>query len=276
MLTILRVMIHSSLTRYASLVDAPDALFKTLSRPLEPTIWTNTLKTSPDQLEKVLYQDRRDWSSIHWYPGGYRMRDGQKPGRSLPYSCGWYVVQEEIAWCAVRALNPQPGDRILDLCAAPGGKTAQLALAVGATGGVVANERSLSRLSALSHTITRLGLTNVISTHCDGRYFQAEPHSFDRVLVDVPCSGEGTLRKKAGRRSLEQENWNERHSHRLTIIQKQLLKRALDLVKPDGVIVYSTCTFAPEENEAVVDEVLGDRGVIEPWPIDGLIAAPGL
>ena len=216
-----------------------------------------------------------EWFRVPWFSGGYRL-NGIKPGRSLPFSCGWYNVQEEITWSAVKALDPQPGDRVLDLCAAPGGKTAQLALAVGPTGSVMANDRSLPRLSALVNTITRLGLTNVVTSQVDGRLFQARPHSFDRVLVDVPCSGEGTLRKKVGRRSLDQENWTERHSRRLTSIQKQLLDRALDLVKPGGCVVYSTCTFAPEENEAVIDAVVGNRGIIEPYVIQGLQASPGV
>ena len=270
-------MIHSSLRRYVSILDNPDAFFTCLSQPLVTTVWANPLKTQAANLERAFSTLKWDWSPVKWHAGGYRLNHGQeRPGRSLPFSCGWYGIQEEIAWSAVKVLDPQPGDRILDLCAAPGGKTAQLALAVGPTGVVMANERALPRLSALVNTITRLGLTNVVTSQVDGRTLQAPPHSFDRVLVDAPCSGEGTLRKKAGRRSLDQENWNERHSHRLTAIQKQLLDRALDLVKPGGVVVYSTCTFAPEENEAVIDAVVGDRGIIESFPIPGLRASPGL
>ena len=267
-------MIHPSLHRYLPILDNSDAFFDYLERPLAPTIWVNTLKTQSKTLEQILSMMGWEWSSVSWYPGGYRLKS-VKPGRSLPFSCGWYNVQEEIAWSAVRVLDPQPGDRVLDLCAAPGGKTAQIALAVGSTGAVMANERSLPRMSALVNTITRLGLTNVVTSQIDGRFLQAPPHSFDRVLVDVPCSGEGTLRKKVGRRSLDQENWNERHSRRLQTIQKQLLDRALDLVKPGGIVVYSTCTFAPEENEAVIDAVVGDRGILEPHVIPGLQSSPG-
>ena len=268
-------MIHPSLRRYIPILDTPDAFFACLVRPLSTTVWVNELKTQAAKLEQAFAAMGWEWGRVPWYSGGYRL-NSIKPGRALPFSCGWYNVQEEITWSAVKALNPQPGDRILDLCAAPGGKTAQLALAVGPTGAVMANERSLPRLSALVNTITRLGLTNVATSQGDGRLFQARPHFFDRILVDVPCSGEGTLRKKVGRRSLDHENWNERHSRRLTSIQQQLLDRALDLVKPGGWVVYSTCTFAPEENEAVIDAVVGDRGIIEPYVIQDLQASPGV
>lgn len=268
-------MIHPSLRRYIPILENPDAFFACLVRPLSTTVWVNELKIQTTKLEQAFTTIGWEWFRVPWYSGGYRL-NGIKPGRSLPFSCGWYNVQEEITWSVVKALDPQPGDRVLDLCAAPGGKTAQLSLAVGPTGSVMANERSLPRLSSLVNTITRLGLTNVVTSQGDGRLFQARPHSFDRVVVDVPCSGEGTLRKKVGRRSLDQENWNKRHSRRLASIQKQLLDRALDLVKPGGWVVYSTCTFAPEENEAVIDEVVGDRGIIEPCVIQGLQADPGI
>lgn len=268
-------MIHSSLCRYLPIIEAPEQFLSSLQTPLNATVWLNPLKTTPSNVESAFSNLGWEWSHVPWYPGGYRL-DTEKPGRSLPFNCGWYGVQEEIAWSAVRVLAPEPGDRILDLCAAPGGKTAQLALAVGPSGSVMANERALPRLSSLIHTITRLGLTNVITSQADGRTFRATPHSFDRVLVDAPCSGEGTLRKKVKRRSLDQENWHAERSQRLTRIQQQLLDQALTLVKPGGVVVYSTCTFAPEENEAVIDAVVGDRGIVEPYPVPGLQSSPGV
>ncbi|MEM9214647.1 MAG: RsmB/NOP family class I SAM-dependent RNA methyltransferase [Cyanobacteria bacterium P01_F01_bin.150] len=268
-------MIHPSIGRYVPILNEPDKFFACLTRPLTTTVWVNELKTQASKLEQAFSLMGWGWSEVPWYSGGYRIKV-VKPGCSLPFCCGWYAVQESIAWSAVCALDPQPGDYVLDLCAAPGGKTAQIALAVGPKGAVIANEQSLSRLPSLVNTITRLGLTNVITSQVDGQAFQSTPHLFDRVLVDVPCSGEGTLRKKVGRRSLGQENWHERHSQRLRPVQKQLLNRALDLVKPGGIVVYSTCTFAPEENEAILDEVLGDRGSIEPYSIHDLRSNPGL
>ncbi|MGK7888942.1 MAG: hypothetical protein AB4042_06375 [Leptolyngbyaceae cyanobacterium] len=250
-------------------------------QPLPACLWVNPLKTTTTQLEAWLEAQGLQWEGVSWAAGGYRVWDWPKPGRSLPFITGWYGVQEEIARTAVQALDPQVGDRVLDLCAAPGGKTVQLALAVGETGMVVANERSLSRLSSLWSALTRWGLTNVITSHGDGRDIMAPAHSFDRVLVDAPCSGEGTFRKKlhrnqAGVSQTSPATAKGLSSHRLVPIQQQLLDRALTLVKPGGVVVYSTCTFAPEENEAVVDAVVGDRGVVEPFDIPGLQKATGL
>ncbi|NEQ98441.1 MAG: RsmB/NOP family class I SAM-dependent RNA methyltransferase, partial [Cyanothece sp. SIO2G6] len=274
-------MYYPLLARYVSIIEGSTSTWGDLGQPLPACLWVNSLKIQAAKVEAWLEAQGFHWEPITWSIGGYRVWNWEKPGRSLPFVCGWYGVQEEIARTAVQMLTPQPGDRILDLCAAPGGKTAQLALAVGETGMVLANERSLPRLSSLWSTITRLGLTNVLTSHADGRDFAAPPHSFDRVLVDAPCSGEGTMRKKNKPKQATVQpphpvSNSEETSHRLVAIQRQLLDRALALVKPGGIVVYSTCTFAPEENEAVVDAVVGDRGVIEPYDIPGLQRAAGL
>ncbi len=188
----------------------------------------------------------------------------------MPFAAGWYYVQEEIAMAAVTALAPQPGESILDMCAAPGGKTAQIALQ-NPTGTVIANELHAARMSSLTATINRLGLTQVITTQADGRSLALANSSFDRVLVDAPCSGEGNLRRRR-----RQRPWQPDHGLRMAAAQQKLLSRALDLVKPGGTVVYSTCTFAPEENEAVLDAVMGDRAGVVPFSIPGLRYQPGL
>jgi NOL1/NOP2/sun family putative RNA methylase len=171
---------------------------------------------------------------------------------------------------AVVALDPQLGDCILDMCAAPGGKTSQIATCLQGKGTVVANEIHAARLPSLRVNLGRLGLTQVLTTQSDGRSLSLPLHSFDRVLVDAPCSGEGNLRRRRPRA------WQATHGNRLATAQKRLLHRALDLVKPGGTVVYSTCTFAPEENEAVLDAVVGDRAVVEPFAIAGVNSHPGV
>ena len=152
-------------------------------------------------------------------------------------------------------LDPQPGELILDLCAAPGNKTIQMAIMMNSAGLIVANDRSEGRLGILRRSISRLGITNVGVTRADAVGYQGAPALFDRVLADVPCSGEGTLRR-----------WkkpffptSDKRRQHLRNVQIAILTRAIKLCKPGGTIVYSTCTFAPEENEAIVDAVLANH-----------------
>ena len=264
-------MSESILDRYQSLLHDPEALAQCIAQPLPVCLWSNPLKTTADQLMTQLASSEAQLEPLSWYPNAFRSLDWSKPGSTIPFVAGWYYVQEEIALTAVELLAPQPRERVLDLCAAPGGKTAQIAVRLAGTGTVIANEKNIGRLSSLSSTIGRLGLTNVIVTNYDGRNLPLAPHSCDRVLVDAPCSGEGTVRK-----GFQNISWRPGYSEWISSVQRQILDHALQLVKPGGVVVYSTCTFAPEENEAVLDKVLGDRGVVEPVSLPGLTAMPGL
>ncbi len=283
-----------ALARYRDLVDDFDCFAEAIARPLPLCIWTNPLKTDATTLRMVLEQGVLNQKGVELEPvswaqsrkEAFRARDWQQPGRTLPFVSGWYLVQEEIAMTAVIALDPQPGEIILDLCAAPGNKTVQIASRLSGqpgadTGLVVANEWKAGRLSSLWSAIARMGLLNVLTLNADGRTLEL-PIQFDRVLVDVPCSSEGTLRKKRHRLKLDAnlatqlEAQAQKAIAQLVPVQKALLDRALYLVKPGGVVVYSTCTFSPEENEAVLHEVLGDRGTIEPFEIKGLRSSPGL
>jgi SAM-dependent methyltransferase len=174
----------------------------------------------------------------------------------------------------VSILDPKPGERILDLCAAPGNKTAQMALALGNGGTVVANDMVFSRLKALRATIDRLGLVNVTVTCADGSNYPRSAGLFDAVLVDVPCSCEGTSRKTPGvldapssllRRQIQR--------------QEPLLEQAIRRCRPGGRVLYSTCTYAPEENEMVVASVIDrwpDRVRILPARLPGFKVAEGL
>jgi NOL1/NOP2/sun family putative RNA methylase len=258
--------------QYLELVDDPQAFFASLSRPLPTTLWVNTWKTTELALVDYFRQEGLELEPLSWYPGGFRLRNLARAGATLPFVAGWYYLQEEVAMTAVVALDPQPGEKVVDLCASPGGKTGQIALRVGPSGLVVANEAQMARLSALRASVDRLGLLNVVTTWADGRFLPLPEGLWDRVLLDAPCSGEGTVRKsKAPWRPVSPP-----FRKALVALQKALLRKALRLVKPGGVVVYSTCTFSPEENEAVLHEVLGDWGVVEPVRNLGLRYAPGL
>ena len=169
---------------------------------------------------------------------------------------GWFSVQDELGMAAVDVLAPQPGERILDLCAAPGGKTCHLAERLAGTGNVVACDVSKERLAPVVENVSRLRLRNVetLLVSPDGNELRARP-PFDAVLVDVPCSNTGVLGKRPEAR------WRISPSSFETLIPQQceLLDRAISLTKPGGRIMYSTCSIDREENESVVHHTLGNR-----------------
>ena len=165
------------------------------------------------------------------------------------YRLGWVHVQEEVTVWPADLLGAQPGERILDLCAAPGNKTARLAANMGNRGFLHANEKRWQRASALRFNLDRLGVTCAGVTIGDGRELALGGPPFDRALLDVPCSGEGMVRKTKG--FIRPTSPQEREG--MVGTQKGLLRAATEAVRPGGTLVYATCTFAPEENENVVD-----------------------
>lgn len=261
---------------YRALIDDWDRFQSAISRPLPNCIWANPLRIDPDPLRRSLRVDGVELSPIPWHAGAFRLPPDLSPGRPWQYRAGLYHVQEEASMIPASCVSIRPGDRILDLCAAPGNKTAQIAVALADTGLVVANDRNRGRTRGLRHTIERLGLVNVAVTVGDGKRFPSpEPGElFDGVLVDAPCSCEGTIRRGGQSRSVGTQE-----IEAIAEVQTILLRRAVKLVRPGGWVVYSTCTFSPLENECVVEAAVGLRRSemdIEQVSIPGLQAAPGL
>ena len=185
-------------------------------------------------------------------PGFHQVVDGPGPVSLTPeHWLGLIYVQQASTGVAAPALAPRAGERILDLCAAPGGKTTHMAELMGDRGCIVASEISEPRIRGLLGNVYRLGHPNVLVVAGDGREFP-EGALFDRVLLDAPCSGEGTLRRSRG----QAPNQSASFLSYVTRAQRELLERATRLTRPGGVILYVTCTFAPEENEAVVSDGL--------------------
>ncbi|WP_424015168.1 RsmB/NOP family class I SAM-dependent RNA methyltransferase [Halorubrum xinjiangense] len=245
------------LDRYESLVDDVDAFRAACDRPLPSVVRTNGIAATPDRVREAFDEAGVAYEPVDWHDGLFRLPDGN-PGGNWPYVHGWTHGQEEVSVLPTLALDPQPGERVWDACAAPGSKTTQIADAMDDEGTVVANDNNLGRLSALRHNAERLGITNTIVTNQDARNFSTKPlafDEFDRALVDAPCSCEGTCRKNPD--VLDQ--WTLDHVHAVAGIQKGVLARAVQATRPGGVVVYSTCTFAPEENEAVLDHVLANE-----------------
>jgi NOL1/NOP2/sun family putative RNA methylase len=242
------------LERYAPLIDDYDAFLAACERPLPSVVRVNTIKADPGRARRALDAEGIDYEPVDWHDHLLRLPDGS-PGTNWPYFHGWLHGQEEVSAVPALAVDPQPGEQIWDSCAAPGSKTTQLSALMDDRGLVVGNDNNLGRLSSLRHNAERLGVTNLVVTKQDGRNFSLNPFDFDefdRAIVDAPCSCEGTIRKNP----TTLEEWTLEHVHSVAAVQKGILSRAVQATKPGGIVVYSTCTFAPEENEAVVDHVL--------------------
>jgi NOL1/NOP2/sun family putative RNA methylase len=268
--------------RYKELLgDEWDAFIASLHEPLPLCLWTNTTRLSVEEMQTWL--ERCELADIatplSWHEGAWRVPavEDRPLGTLLPYLTGLYHLQEEVSLIPGYMLAPRPHERVLDTCAAPGGKTAQLAIQMQNTGTVVANDRSHGRLRAMRSIIDRLGLLNVSMSHYNAANFPRDMGTFDRVLVDVPCSCEGTSRKN--RRVLESiQHFDFDNQSRL---QTAILRRGLDKLRPGGTLAYSTCTYAPEENERVVHQALEDAGreefeLLHPPKLEGFVTSPGL
>jgi NOL1/NOP2/sun family putative RNA methylase len=224
------------------------------------SIRCNKLKISPDNLKKRLEKKRweisQPWSN---YPEVMIIKSQLLPGelgRSVEHLLGYYYIQELASMLPIIALKPKPHEKFLDLCASPGSKTTQTASEMQNTGLIIANEKSLGRIKILASNLERCGVTNAILTQADGEKvcndFKSKEIFFDKILVDAPCSGEGTLRSTKSTYSM----WNTNTIKKLSKIQKRLFKSAFEILKPEGQMIYSTCTHAPEENEEIVDYAL--------------------
>jgi NOL1/NOP2/sun family putative RNA methylase len=264
----------AAFARYRPLIDDWDAFTAALTRPLPTCVWINTLRATPEQGAAWLAGEGLSAEPLGWLAPGFHLAPGPNPALQLPYIAGLYHIQEEVSMLPPVLLAPRRGERVLDLCAAPGGKTAQIAVMMQNEGTVVANDRSAGRMNVLRTTIDRLGLLNVTTTVYDAVNYPVDDAGFDRVLADVPCTGEGTSRKYPGRFYPVEPGRFEAMSR----IQRLILRKAVRLCNPGGRIVYSTCTYAPEENECVVDAVLDvEAGVrLVPAAVDGFTASPGL
>lgn len=191
--------------------------------------------------------------NIFWAREGYYYDADFQPGRHVLHEAGAYYIQEPSAMAAVEALAPEPGEKILDLCAAPGGKSTQIAGRMQGQGLLISNELIGDRARILSQNVERMGAANcVVCSEKPERIAALFPAFFDRVLVDAPCSGEGMFRKEEAAR----EEWSPGAVQLCAERQAVILEEAAKTVKPGGVLVYSTCTFSPEENEETISAFL--------------------
>ena len=224
----------------------------------EQGVRTNTLKISPQGLAKMA---ELILEPVPWCPAGFRMMSqpgGNEitPGKHPLHAAGLYYLQDPSAMAAAEILAPKPGEIVLDLAAAPGGKTSQLAALMENQGLLVANEIHPRRVWDLAENLERCGITNAaITNETPQRLAAYFGPFFDRVLVDAPCSGEGMFRKNPEARRA----WSLELVQSCASRQAAILRSAAQMVRPDGHLVYSTCTFAPEENESVLARFLNEQ-----------------
>lgn len=233
-----------------------EAFFACYDRPRMYGLRLNPLKLDghhPVRQELVRLFDLRP---VPWCPDGYYYEEDIRPGKHPYHTAGLYYIQEPSAMLPAELLEVQPGDLVLDLAAAPGGKTVQIAGRLGGRGVLVSNDPHPDRAKVLSQNVERLGVGNAIVTSASPEELRRRfPETFDRILVDAPCSGEGMFRKDPD----IIQAWSPEMVRAFAARQRRILREAAAMLKPGGRLVYSTCTFNREENEETVAAFLAEH-----------------
>ncbi|HIG98347.1 TPA: RsmB/NOP family class I SAM-dependent RNA methyltransferase [Candidatus Woesearchaeota archaeon] len=220
---------------------------------LNKSIRVNTLKASVEGVKQRLERQNFVLYPVPWCMEGFWVKgDRTDFGNLVEHTLGYFYIQEAASMIPAVVLEPQPGEAVLDMCASPGSKTTQMAALMGNSGIIVANDISGDRMKPLGINLQRMGILNVVESFGRGQQLQRLATKFDRILVDAPCSGTGTLRKSPDTLQI----WNPLMVRRLSQQQKSLVSTALSLLKEGGTLVYSTCSVEPEENEGVIDWLL--------------------
>ncbi len=242
-----------------------EELLKALVRPALNGLRVNTLKLSPEAFSAL-----SPWplEAVPWCKAGFIVShddtDHERPGKHPYHAAGLYYLQEPSAMAAAEALDVQPGQLVLDIAASPGGKATHLASLIAEHGLLVANEIEAHRTPALVQNLERWGTRRAVITNEEpARLAERWGPIFDRVLLDAPCSGEGMFRKSVA----AVKAWSPETIRGCAIRQGKIIESAAALVHPSGLLLYSTCTFAPEENEAVIARFLAQRDEFELLPI---------
>ena len=241
------------------------AFLESLERPRAVALRFNPLKGGVPELPFV-------GAPVPWEAMGYYYDPQARPGLHPYHEAGVYYLQEASAMSAVALLDPQPGETVCDLCAAPGGKSTQIAGRMRGEGLLLCNEYSPARAKILARNIERMGVANAIVTNEKTESLAKRlPGFFDRVLVDAPCSGEGMFRKEEAAVT----DWSQETVEMCAARQAEILDNAAKLLKPGGRLVYSTCTFAPEEDEEAVSAFLARHPEFAPEAVDAPWFTPG-
>ncbi len=242
-------------------IEEVDQLLAWFNRSPKIDLRVNLLKASLEQVENALKDEGRSVERISNLPQGLRL-DNAGAITDLPgYKQGWWMIQDASAQLVTHLLDPQPGETIIDACAAPGGKTAHIAELMQDNGRIIACDRATKRLKKVRENAARLQLNSIQIEVGDSREFEHFENIADRVLLDAPCSGLGTLHKRPDLR------WRQTSQavKELFELQKGLIQKTAQWVKPKGVLVYATCTLNVLENEKVIQSFLTNNSN---WSVD--------
>ncbi len=242
-------------------------------KPLRRSIRCNTLRIDCGSLRRRLEARGFSLKPIPWAPHGFWVLDGEAPlGATPEYLLGYYYIQGPASMLPAYSLSPSPSDLVVDMAAAPGGKTTQIAQLMGNRGAILAVDVSRPRIRALRANLGRMGVTNTVVVRMDARRLVLLKDRFSRILLDAPCTGEGLIPLDPSRKTSKTLEDLRRASE----LQAELLWTAAEIAVPGGVIVYATCSIAPEENEYVVARVLERRSDLEIIDAGIPVGLPGL
>jgi NOL1/NOP2/sun family putative RNA methylase len=245
-----------------SLGAEAEDFFKSYDSPRAYGLRRNPLKLSKEAFEALM---PFALSPVSWSDEGYYYKEDERPGRHPYHEMGLYYIQEPSAMCVAAVADPQPGEIVLDLCAAPGGKSTQLAGRMDGRGLLVCNEIVPGRAKILSQNIERMGIQNaVVVNHSPQELSERFPVFFDRIVVDAPCSGEGMFHKEEAALT----EWSPENVRMCSERQREILASAVPMLRDGGTLVYSTCTFAPAEDEELVAWLLENFSELSLVPID--------
>ncbi|MFW6110854.1 MAG: RsmB/NOP family class I SAM-dependent RNA methyltransferase [Thermoproteota archaeon] len=245
------------------------------SSPL-PSIRVNTLKISSERLEDRLRDKGYGLQEVPWYRDSYHVFKPRRGlGNTVEHSLGYFYIQDSASMIPPLILNLRRHQKVLDLCASPGSKTTQIAQIMGDTGMIVANDSQRHRMAPLLSNLQRCGVTNTLVTRMDGTKISEKiSEEFNRVLVDAPCSGSGVIRKRP---EIAKE-WSSQCIKGLSKLQKRLVIHGFQSLKRGGILVYSTCSLDPEEDEGVIHHLLREKSncQVEKVRLSGLETKEGL
>lgn len=234
-----------------------DNFLESFDAPRTFGLRVNTSKISCEEFEKIAPFPIRP---IPWIANGYFYDEESRPARCPYYQAGLYYLQEPSAMTPASRIPIEPGDRVLDLCAAPGGKATAAGAALHGDGLLVANDISTSRARALLRNLELFGISNTfVANEAPAKLVKSFPEFFDKIILDAPCSGEGMFRKEEALA----KDWTPEKSNDLAAIQRELIMQAYEMLRPGGLLLYSTCTFAPIEDEETVSYFLEQHPEME-------------
>ncbi len=260
--------------RYLSLWGEEDTIrfIEACEQPVRTAIRINTLKSSVDVVLKLLEKKGVSLEKVPWLSEGfYANFSDSSPGALLEHMLGFYYVQGVPSMTAVSVLDPQPSEIVLDLAAAPGGKTTHIAQLMENTGMVMAVEQDRQRMTSLQSNIIRCGATNTVVIRGDARKLNDLPFKPNKILLDAPCSGEGLIPLDPTRKTSK----SMADIRFCATREDEMLEAAVNVLSEGGSMVYSTCSIAPEENEYIVDGILKQHPEIEVVQIPKKFGTPG-